>query len=115
MVFPSALLYASPPKLLCQTLGRLIRMLNPERNHNPRFLGDLEIPAHIPGYTIASGASLRGWWLPAAFQRQGLRFHGEDEYLLFIHPLIKTNSSSSQWALPASLLDLTHFGYWFLQ
>lgn len=31
-------------------------------------------------------------------------------YLLFIHPLIKTSSSSSrQWVLTASLLDLTHF------
>lgn len=90
-------------------------MVNPEKNNKPRVLGDLGNPAHIPGFIITSGASLSARWLPAAFQMQGLRFHGADEYLLFIHPLIKTNSSSSQWALPASLLDLTHFEYWFLQ
>lgn len=114
-MFPSASLSASPAKLLCQILGRLIRMVNPEKNNKPRFLGDLGNPAHIPGFIITSGASLSARWLPAAFQMQGLRFHGADEYLLFIHSLIKTNSSSSQWALPASLLDLTHFEYWFLQ
>lgn len=80
------------------------------------FAGTQNNPTHIPVYTITSGASFCTRWLPDAFQKQGLWFHGADEYLLFIHPLIKTSSSSSrQWVLTASLLDLTHFGCWFLQ
>jgi len=90
-------------------------MVNIKKKSNLRFLGALGNPAHVSGYTITSGASLGARWLPAAFQMQGLRFHAAVEYLLFIHPLIKTNSSSSQWALPASLLDLGYFEYWFLQ
>lgn len=117
-MFPSASLCASLAKLLWQTLGRFTCIANSKKKIIIlNFAGIQNNPTHIPGipsileHPFVPGGSLM------LFKPKDYSFMEQMNILLFIYPLIKTSSSSSsrQWVLTASLLDLTHFGYWFLQ